>query len=119
MKFQLLPVGARFEFEGKVYQKTGPLTATTEQGGQRMIPRSAVLKPLDAVVAAETPKPGGKLDESVVMAAFEVYHAECGRLLNSAAPDGLRGQALQVELAAARARFMAELKQGAESGGIA
>jgi len=30
MKFQMLALGARFEFEGKVYVKTGPLTALSE-----------------------------------------------------------------------------------------
>jgi hypothetical protein len=119
MKFQLLPVGARFEFEGKVYQKDGPLTATSEHGGQRMIPRFAALKPLDAVVAATTAQPGRRLDELVVAAAFEAYHTECGRILNSVALDELRRQALQAELAAARTRFLAELKQGTESRRIA
>jgi len=119
MKFQLLPVGARFEFEGKMYQKDGPLTATSEQGGQRMIPRFAVLKSLDAVVVAETVKSGRMLDASVVETAFEAYHTECGRFLNSVALDELRRQALLAELAAARAQFLAELKQGAESCRIA
>lgn len=30
MKFSMLPIGARFEFEGKVYVKTGPVAASTE-----------------------------------------------------------------------------------------
>ena len=38
MKLQHLAIGARFEFEGQVYVKTGPLTASAEQGGQRVIP---------------------------------------------------------------------------------
>jgi hypothetical protein len=103
MKFQLLPLGARFEFEGKVYVKTGPLTATTEEGGQRMIPRSAVLKLLDAPVA-QTPKVARKLDEAAVTAAFEVFFADCVRLLHAAA-DELQAQALRAELDAARERF--------------
>lgn len=48
MKFQQLALGARFEFEGTDYVKSGPLTATSAAGLQRMIPRFAVLKPLDS-----------------------------------------------------------------------
>jgi hypothetical protein len=33
MKFQQFPLGARFEFEGKVYVKSGPISATAETGG--------------------------------------------------------------------------------------
>jgi len=108
MKFQLLPLGARFEFEGKVYVKTGPLTATTEEGGQRMIPRSAVLKPLDAPVV-QAPKATRKLDEVTVTAAFEVFFADCVRLLHAAGADELQAQALRAELDAAQKRFLAGL----------
>ena len=48
MKLQDLPMGARFEYEGVVYFKTGPLTASSEAGGQRIIPRYAVLRSLEA-----------------------------------------------------------------------
>ncbi len=113
MKFQSFAVGARFEFEGKVYTKTGPLTAATEEGGQRMIPRSALLKPLDAPVEP-SPRRGRKLDEVAVMNAFEAFHGECERLLaqaagNAADPDAarMRMRWLQTQLAAARARFLA------------
>ena len=41
-------MGARFEYEGVVYFKTGPLTASSEAGGQRIIPRHAVLRSLEA-----------------------------------------------------------------------
>jgi hypothetical protein len=108
MKFQMLPVGARFEFEGKVYVKTGPLTATTEDGGQRMVPRSAVLKPLDAPVV-QTQKVGRKLDEAAVTSAFEVFFADCARLLQAAESDLLQARALRAELDAARERFLAGL----------
>jgi len=36
MKLQEIPVGARFEYQGRVFVKTGPITATAEDGGQRM-----------------------------------------------------------------------------------
>lgn len=72
MKFQLLPMGARFEYEGKVLTKTGPLTAAGE-GGQRLIPRSAILKPLDAV--AEAPRKSIRtLDQATVLSAFDEFY---------------------------------------------
>ncbi len=37
MRFPHLPPGARFEFEGNTYVKTGPVSATAEDGSQRMI----------------------------------------------------------------------------------
>ncbi len=110
MKFQLLPQGARFEYEGKVYTKTGPLTAVTEDGGQRMIPRFAVLKPLDGVVAETPRRPGRKLDEAVVTAAMAAFHDECARLLQVVADDAERLRSARVELDAARRRFLTALK---------
>lgn len=104
MKFQLLPLGARFEYEGKVYMKTGPLTASGE-GGQRMIPRHAVLKPLD-VVAAEPPRASRKLDEAKVKAALEAFHGECARLLQSVAAQPEQAAAARAVLDAARQRCL-------------
>ncbi len=101
MKFQHLPIGARFEFEGKVYVKTGPLAAASDQGDTRMIPRYATLKPLDGMAPIVTPPPGRKLDEAVVLAAFEAFHAECAALLDPATKN---------QLDEARARFRAALK---------
>lgn len=102
MKFQLLPLGARFEYEGKVYVKTGPMTASSEQGGQRMIPRFAVLKPLDAAPPAPSRKAGRKLDEAAVLAAFEGFYGECAALQ---ADDADARQRLE----AARRRFLDSL----------
>jgi hypothetical protein len=101
MKFQLLPVGARFEFEGKVYTKTGPVQASSSEGGSRMIPRYASLKPLDGTPAPAKAKPGRKLDEATVLAAFDEFHRTCSRLVDEPA---------RLELEAAKARFLAALK---------
>ena len=100
MKFQQLPIGARFEFEGKVYVKTGPVAAASDQGGQRVIPRYALLKPLDGALQAAKPGPGRKLDAATVSAAFEAFYTECARLLDEPA---------RLQLAAAKARFLATL----------
>ena len=104
MKFQQLPLGARFEYEGKVYLKAGPMTATAEQGGQCLIPRYAVLKPLDGAVAQAKPGPHRKMDEAVVLAAFEEFYGIC---------RGLVDEASRFELASARQRFLAKLTSGA------
>jgi hypothetical protein len=101
MKFQQLPMGTRFEYEGVVYCKIGPVSATAEQGGSRLIPRHAELRPLDGAVPAAPAKPVRQLDESVVLAAFETFFAVC---LRQADESG------RMQLAAARERFLAALK---------
>ena len=107
MKFQLLAIGARFEFEGKEYVKTGPLTASSD-GVQRMIPRFAVLKLLDASVdpARKTPS---KLDEAIVLAAFETFYVESTRLLQTLPSDADQARTCLAELAAARQRFLDQI----------
>lgn len=97
MKFQLLPLGARFEYQGRVYVKTGPLTATGEDGGARVIPRHATLIPLDAT-PAPAPKASRKLEEAAVMRAFDVALAEFAARL--AEPEQTHAA-----LAAAREKF--------------
>jgi hypothetical protein len=108
MKFQLLPIGARFEYEGKVYVKSGPLTASTEGGGRRMIPRYALLRPLDGAQDAP-PRPRRKPDAALA-AALEAFHGECARLLQAVAADPTGVVTALLELDAARRRFLAALE---------
>lgn len=110
MKFQQLPHGARFEYEDKVYVKTGPLTAATEEGVQRMIPRFAVLRPLDGSTPAQVPQPTRKLDEAMVMAALEAFHGECLRLIEEAGVEEEKDRAMRAGLDEARRRFIAALR---------
>ena len=93
MKLQHLPLGARFEYEGVVYVKTGPLTASSEAGGQRIIPRHAMLRPLD--LPATEGK--GRLGAPVVRKAFNAFFETCKQLV---------GEAGQAELEQARQRFL-------------
>lgn len=93
MKLQHLAIGARFEYEGVVYFKTGPLTASSEVGGQRIIPRHAVLRPLD--LPASEGK--GRLEAPVVRNAFNAFFESCKQLV---------GEAGQTELEQARQRFL-------------
>lgn len=87
-------MGARFEYEGQVYVKTGPITAAAEAGGQRIIPRSAVLRPLDLPGTTEGK---GRLEGPVVRKAFASFVDTCQRLV---------GEAGQAELEQARQRFL-------------
>jgi hypothetical protein len=93
MKLQHLAMGARFEYEGLVFVKTGPMTAASEAGGQRIIPRHAELKALD--LPATEGK--GKLEAALVRKAFNSYFETSQRLVDEAG---------QAELEMARQRFL-------------
>lgn len=75
MKIHQLPLGARFEYAGEEYVKTGPLVASGKDG-QRLIPKYAVLKVLGEGAPA-TPAPPQALDRKAVLAACERFHARC------------------------------------------
>lgn len=85
MKFQHLPIGARFEFEGRWYTKVGPLVAAEEGGGQRMIPRYAVLRGLNDAAAVTGDNTVAQLDIAEVSAAFAEFEQMAGQLLREAA----------------------------------
>lgn len=108
MKFQHLPLGARFAFEGQTYTKTGPLTAVSAQGGQRIIPRFAVLEPLDA--GSAPPRAGRCWEESQVRTALETLHGECARLLQTVSEHPEKLAAARALLDAARQRFLDSLE---------
>jgi hypothetical protein len=95
MKIHQLPMGARFEYAGQTYVKSGPLVATGE-GGQRLIPKYAVLKVLDGSVPVPA-APATPLARETVLAAFADYHATCAALIP---------QERQPALDAARAAFL-------------
>ena len=101
MRLQDLPVGARFEYQSLVFVKTGPITATAENGSQRMIPRYADLRPLDPPPLATDKRPRRRLDETKVLNAFDAFYRTCLRTTDDFS---------RPELEAARQRFLAELK---------
>lgn len=105
MKLQHLAIGDRFEYEGDVYVKTGPLTAASEKGGQRVIPRSAFLHPVGGVEAV-TDTASNKLERQQVAAAFASFYASCA---------GLVGDNERRELELARRRFLGSLGLGADA----
>jgi len=101
MKLQQLAIGDRFEYDGRIFVKTGPLTASSDDGGQQMIPRYAVLKPLDLPAREEKPGLRRKLEEKTVLAALDDFYRTCSELLDESTLPAL---------AAARQRFLDRLK---------
>lgn len=97
MKLQHLAIGARFEYEGEIYVKTGPLTASGEKSGQRIIPRYAVLRPLDVPEAAPEKKGRRLIERDKVLQAFDVFFTECSPLV---------GDSARADLVDARERFL-------------
>lgn len=94
MKIHQLANGAHFEYEGQAYVKTGPLYAVGKDG-PRLIPKYAVLKPLDNATTS-----GSHTDlvsKRTVISAFDTFFAECTDSL----PEDRRSQ-----LDAGRARFL-------------
>jgi len=98
MKIHQLPMNASFEYEGHEYVKTGPLLATGP-GGQRLIPKYAVLKVIGADVTGTAKKANG-LSKEAVRKSFDAFFTHCEALV----PSGR-----QTELHAAREEFLKEL----------
>lgn len=75
MKIHQLPEGARFEYQGEEYVKTGPLFGTGKQG-RKLIPKYAVLK-----VLGETPSAPKQAETSIsrkrVLDAVDRFYARC------------------------------------------
>lgn len=105
MKLWQLPLGARFRYRGQILVKTGPLAAASESGGPVLIPRHAVLTPLDGVSPPPPPGPVRALDPAAVIAAFERFYTCASRVADEA---GRR------ELTAARQEFWRELDVSSE-----
>jgi hypothetical protein len=107
MRFSLLPIGDRFEFQNETYSKSGPLTAVNlKNNQQRMIPRSSLVTPLSATTATQPTTPTVKrLDAEAVSAAFTQYHQACLQLLSQ---DVENGADLQETLEQMRQQFLTD-----------
>ena len=99
MKIHELEQGARFEYEGEEYVKSGPMFANGKMG-QRLIPKYAVLKPIGAVKRMQEKTLDDLLSRDRIVNAFEAFYSECRLLI---ADD--KKTALEV----ARNRFMQAL----------
>lgn len=100
MKIHQLPLGARFEYEGEEFVKTGPMFATGKAGGQRLIPKYARLKVLGELASASGGR-AGALADTAVLEAFEAFYAICRQMV----PPGRHPA-----LSAARERFLEAVK---------
>jgi hypothetical protein len=98
MKFYLLPVGQAFEYQGKRYTKSGPLTASLEGDGRnKLIPRSADVQATDSIIQASPVEQVEKLDKDRVVKYFTLFHDYCiGKL------DELSSTLSEQQLEAAR-----------------
>lgn len=97
MKIHQLPMGARFEYEGQEYVKTGPMFATGK-AGQRLIPKYAVLKLLGETPEVPPAPQRKMLPRDEVLGAFEAFYAECRTLISAerhAALDNARNRFLR------------------------
>ena len=99
MRIHQLPIGARFEYQGEEFVKTGPLVGTCASG-QRLIPRHAVLRSLASIEAQPELAPSRPVMSADVVAAFEAFYAQCLPLV----PEDRRA-----ELANARDGFLKSL----------
>lgn len=112
-KFHLLAVGQHFEWEGKSYVKTTPLIASqVPEGGQKFMPRAALVKTVGAEAAsapiAETP---ALLDSTAVRNAIARYHQRCIQVSTaSARQQGDVIAQLQGELEQLYRELLVELK---------
>ncbi len=108
VKFPQLAVGQRFEYQGKIHVKVGPLTARAEDGGRDwMIPRYAVVKPIGGAPTLVDQR--ARYRET--FEAFDVFYGHCLRTLEEAmAPwPEERARHARDELEAARRAFLDRL----------
>ncbi|MBI4987023.1 MAG: hypothetical protein HZC24_17175 [Rhodocyclales bacterium] len=97
MKIHQLPLGARFEYEGQEYVKTGPLIGAGS-AGQRLIPKYATLRPLDQADAPPPATSRATLARADVLVAFAAFYAQCKAIVpedRQAALDTARERFLQ------------------------
>ncbi|MEO1767524.1 hypothetical protein [Thiobacter aerophilum] len=104
MRFTELEPGARFEWEGALYVKLGPVSAREEATGRlRMIPRYARLRPVKDNSAARPDSLPTSLPVDALRAAFDAFFAECLAALDGPPAAG------RARLEAARRRFLTVL----------
>lgn len=78
MKFKLLSIGQKFEYEGVVYVKTSPLVASDlKTGHNKMIPRYAALTLLNDSGTKEQQLTSTTVDTETVLTAFNHFYEKC------------------------------------------
>ena len=77
MKFSQVPIGELFNYQGREYTKSGPLTATVELDGKnKLIPRSANVKLLGNVQLEKNDVDEKMLSSNTVVHAINTYHEQ-------------------------------------------
>lgn len=93
-KFHLLAIGQHFAWEGKRYVKSTPLIASElPAGGQKFMPRAALVTVEDGLRVETPPEPDAPLDSTRVHAAIARYHQRAVQLIEHG--DGERRDALE------------------------
>lgn len=87
MKFNELEVNQRFELDGVVYVKTSPVLAgKADGGGSKFMARYVMVKLLDGEAPRAKVAQEKMLRQEAVLAAFDVYHARCRKVIEEALP---------------------------------
>ena len=82
MKFKLLSVGQKFEYDGEVYVKTSPVIASNiASGHNKMIPRYATLTLLDDTGAKEQQTTAKPINANEILIAFNTFYEKCIKTL--------------------------------------
>lgn len=110
MKFHLLPIGEKFEYQGEVYIKADKLIANSEKTGQnRLIARSANVQPVSSQPGS-TPKvvEEHQVQTKKVLEEFAHYHQYCLQCLSelSSSVDSKIINNKTAELETARQNFI-------------
>ena len=103
MKFHLVPIGEKFEYQGEIYIKADKLIANSAKTGQnRLIPRSANVQPV-GTQPDTTPKvvEEHQVQTAKVLAQFDSYHQQVLQCIDD--------EEKLTELEAARQRFIDNL----------
>jgi len=82
MKFKLLGIGQKFEYQGELYVKTSPLIASNmETGHNKMIPAYAALTLQEQSVSEEAVAQKDTLNSEQVIEAFNDFYVNCVDLI--------------------------------------
>jgi hypothetical protein len=101
MKLQQLAIGDRFEYDGRIFVKTGPLTASSDDGGQQMIPAMPCSSRSICRHARKNRGCAASWMKKTVLAALDDFYRTCSELLDESALPAL---------AEARQRFIDRIK---------
>ena len=78
MKFKLLSIGQKFEYEGETYVKTSPLIASNlKTSHNKMIPRYVTLTLLDNTGTREQQIKKDSVDSQEILDAFNLFYGQC------------------------------------------